>query len=235
MNKNNKKQGLSSYFKNLSDKDKVILCITSIIIITILSLKLVIIPSISNFSYNRGKLLYIKGESNKYRLYEQKNKDMNNKIVDLQENYNKALKKLPSKENTRQLLEDIKKIATNNSLSIKSIAISEDGNDKSNKFESFSEESNSVNTDILNKYASKLNFSTSTFSISITGEVGKIHNFIRDVENYERVSDIVFVSIQKSSDSATLNMQINFYNTKGNEEISSNDEISDFEKNTNEE
>lgn len=235
MNKNNKKQGLSSYFKNLSDKDKVILCITSIIIITILSLKLVIIPSISNFSYNRGKLLYIKGESNKYRLYEQKNKDMNNKIVDLQENYNKALKKLPSKENTRQLLEDIKKIATNNSLSIKSIAISEDGNDKSNKFEFFSEESNSVNTDILNKYASKLNFSTSTFSISITGEVGKIHNFIRDVENYERVSDIVFVSIQKSSDSATLNMQINFYNTKGNEEISSNDEISDFEKNTNEE
>lgn len=230
MEKNNKKQGLSSYFKNLGDKDKIILCATSIIIIIILSFKFILIPSMSNFSYNKEKLSYLEGESDNYRLYEQKNKDMNNKMADLQADYDKALKKLPEKENTRQLFEDIKKIAANNSLSIKSISISQDSKDSSNNVESFSESSDSNNTTTSGVDAAKLNLSTSTFSISIIGGEGNIRNFIRDMENYERISDIESVSMQKSSDSWTLNMQINFYNTNGNEEISSNDKISEFEK-----
>ena len=55
MEKNNKKQGLSSYFKNLSDKDKIILCVTSIIIITVISFKFILMPSMSNFTYNKEK------------------------------------------------------------------------------------------------------------------------------------------------------------------------------------
>ena len=126
MEKSKKKQGLSSYFKNLSDKDKITLCVTSIIIITVLSFKFIIMPSMSNFTYNREKLLYLEGESSNYRLYEKKNKDMNSKMSELQADYEKALKKLPDKDNIRQLLEDIKELAINNSLEIKSISISKE-------------------------------------------------------------------------------------------------------------
>lgn len=219
MKKNNKKQGLSSYFKNLSDKDKIILCITSIIIIIVISFKFIIMPSISSFTYNKEKLSYLEGESSNYRLYEQKNKEMSNNMSQLQTDYNKALKKLPDKENIRQLLEDIKKLATNNSLAIQSISITKE-NEEDFQEESFSESSSN---DTLEVNTSNLNLNTNTFTLSLTGGEANIRNFIKDVENYERILDVASASMQKSNDNATLNIQIKFYNTNSNEEISSNE------------
>lgn len=219
MEKNNKKQGLSSYFKNLSDKDKIILCVTSIIIITVISFKFILMPSMSNFTYNKEKLSYLKGESSNYRLYEQKNKEMSNNMSQLQTDYNKALKKLPDKENIRQLLEDIKKLATNNSLAIQSISITKE-NEEDFQEESFSESSSN---DTLEVNTSNLNLNTNTFTLSLTGGEANIRNFIKDVENYERILDVASASMQKSNDNATLNIQIKFYNTNSNEEISSNE------------
>lgn len=220
MEKNNKKQGLSSYFKNLSDKDKIILCVTSIIIITVISFKFILMPSMSNFTYNKEKLSYLEGESSNYRLYEQKNEDMSNKMSELQADYDKALKKLPDEENIRQLLEDIKKLATNNSLGIQSISITKEDQEDSFKEESFSESSSNDTSEVN---TSNLNLNTNTFTLSLTGGEANIRNFIKDVENYERILDVASASMQKSNDNATLNIQIKFYNTNNNEEISNNE------------
>ncbi|CDM68494.1 Hypothetical protein CM240_1335 [Clostridium bornimense] len=220
MEKNNKKQGLSSYFKNLSDKDKIILCVTSIIIVTVISFKFILMPSMSNFTYNKEKLSYLKGETNNYKLYEQKNEDMNSKMPQLEAEYEKALKKLPDKDNIRQLLEDIKKLAINNSLEIKSISITKEDEKNSFKEESFSEnESN----DTVETNTSNLNLNKNIFTLNLTGGEGDTRNFIEDVEDYERILDIASVSTQKSNDIVTLNIQIKFYNTNNNEEISSNE------------
>ena len=96
---------------------------------------------------------------------------------------------------------------------------------KENQEDSFKEESfsESSSNDTSEVNTSNLNLNTNTFALSLTGGEVNIRNFIKDVENYERILDVASVSMQKSNDNATLNIQIKFYNTNNNEEISNNE------------
>ena len=121
---NKKQNSIVSYFKNLSQKDKIILSSTIVIAAIVLGLRFVIIPQLENYSSNLNTLELKKAEEAKIKVIPRQNEILEEKNEELKKQYDIALEEISKTPAVAKIIYDLKELIISNNIEIKSINFS---------------------------------------------------------------------------------------------------------------
>lgn len=225
--KQKKQSSIVVYLKNLSKKDKVILSSTIIVVSLVFGLKFLILPQIEQYANNLLTLDMKKAEQYRVTMIPAQNKILEEKYKELQAQYDLALEEISKTPALAKIIYDLEELISKSGVEMKSLSFSNsdvseeeissndgvitDGNgvvteiDRGLDIGSSQEE----NSQIESEQAVKKQI----VNISLTGEYKNIINFIKNIENYSRISDVSNISLSPG-EGTMLNVSLtaNFYN-----------------------
>ncbi|MBD7915999.1 type 4a pilus biogenesis protein PilO [Clostridium sp. Sa3CUN1] len=225
---NKKQNSIVSYFKNLSQKDKIILSSTIVIAAIVLGLRFVIVPQIENYSSNLNTLELKKAEEAKIKVIPRQNEILEEKNEELKKQYDIALEEISKTPAVAKIIYDLKELIISNNIEIKSINFSSsdvaEEDIKSN--DDVKTDENGMVTEIergidtvkeeeeeKNEVNEEDKVKKQIINMSIAGKYEDIIEFIKAIEGYSRISDVSNISFSQSEGNILIaTLTANFYN-----------------------
>ena len=225
--KQKKQSSIVVYLKNLSKKDKVILSSTIIVVSLVFGLKFLILPQIEQYANNLLTLDMKKAEQYRVTMIPAQNKILEEKYKELQAQYDLALEEISKTPALAKIIYDLEELISKSGVEMKSLSFSNSdvSEEEISSNDGVITDENGVVTEIDRGLAigssqeensqieSEQAVKKQIVNISLTGEYKNIINFIKNIENYSRISDVSNISLSPG-EGTMLNVSLtaNFYN-----------------------
>lgn len=225
--KQKKQSSIVVYLKNLSKKDKVILSSTIIVVSLVFGLKFLILPQIEQYANNLLTLDMKKAEQYRVTMIPAQNKILEEKYKELQAQYDLALEEISKTPALAKIIYDLEELISKSGVEMKSLSFSNSdvSEEEISSNDGVITDENGVVTEIdrgldigssqeeNSQIESEQAVKKQIVNISLTGEYKNIINFIKNIENYSRISDVSNISLSPG-EGTMLNVSLtaNFYN-----------------------
>ena len=225
--KQKKQSSIVVYLKNLSKKDKVILSSTIIVVSLVFGLKFLILPQIEQYANNLLTLDMKNAEQYRVTMIPAQNKILEEKYKELQAQYDLALEEISKTPALAKIIYDLEELISKSGVEMKSLSFSNSdvSEEEISSNDGVITDENGVVTEIdrgldigssqeeNSQIESEQAVKKQIVNISLTGEYKNIINFIKNIENYSRISDVSNISLSPG-EGTMLNVSLtaNFYN-----------------------
>ena len=225
--KQKKQSSIVVYLKNLSKKDKVILSSTIIVVSLVFGSKFLILPQIEQYANNLLTLDMKKAEQYRVTMIPAQNKILEEKYKELQAQYDLALEEISKTPALAKIIYDLEELISKSGVEMKSLSFSNSdvSEEEISSNDGVITDENGVVTEIdrgldigssqeeNSQIESEQAVKKQIVNISLTGEYKNIINFIKNIENYSRISDVSNISLSPG-EGTMLNVSLtaNFYN-----------------------
>ncbi|MGL5086043.1 MAG: hypothetical protein ACRC68_10085, partial [Clostridium sp.] len=193
--KRRKKSSITKYLENISKKDSVILFATIIVIVFTIFLKTILLPQINEYNDKKNEISYLKDQEMKIELANKENIILESTISELKETYSSVSSKLSKTPKVAQVIYDIEKLIKNNKLNLVQINLLD------SEYVEEEKDSEKIERGIKTKEETESNIKREdsvkyqSLNIQVVGAYKSILGFIKAIENYERICEVVNVSI----------------------------------------
>ena len=225
--KQKKQSSIVVYLKNLSKKDKVILSSTIIVVSLVFGLKFLILPQIEQYANNLLTLDMKKAEQYRVTMIPAQNKILEEKYKELQAQYDLALEEISKTPALAKIIYDLEELISKSGVEMKSLSFSNSdvSEEEISSNDGVITDENGVVTEIdrgldigssqeeNSQIESEQAVKKQIVNISLTGEYKNIINFIKNIENYSRISDVSNISLSPGAGTMlNVSLTANFYN-----------------------
>ena len=225
---NKKQNSIVSYFKNLSQKDKIILSSTIVIAAIVLGLRFVIIPQLEKYLDNINTLQLKKAEEDRIKGIPIQNKALEEKNEELKKQYDIALEEISKTPAVAKIIYDLKELIISNNIEIKSINFSSSdvAEEEIQSNDDVKTDENGIVTEIergidtvkeeeaeKNEVNEEDKVKKQIINMSIAGKYEDIVEFIKSIEGYSRIAEVSNLSFSQSEGNILIaTLTANFYN-----------------------
>lgn len=225
---NKKQNSIVSYFKNLSQKDKIILSSTIVIAAIVLGLRFVIIPQLEKYLDNINTLQLKKAEEDRIKGIPIQNKALEEKNEELKKQYDIALEEISKTPAVAKIIYDLKGLIISNNIEIKSINFSSSdvAEEEIQSNDDVKTDENGIVTEIergidtvkeeeaeKNEVNEEDKVKKQIINMSIAGKYEDIVEFIKSIEGYSRIAEVSNLSFSQSEGNILIaTLTANFYN-----------------------
>lgn len=191
------KNSISEYFRNISNKDKIILCVTGSIIVVFVAVSYIFFPLLDKYLNSSDRIAILEQDKSKIKLYEKQNETIKLNLEEVEKTYKEVMKGLPKTGETALILRDIENLSILSGVKLKSISMSEP-EDVDIDYLDEVERGISGDTHVPeNNIEDDKQVKKQSLFLTIEGEYEDIISLIKSIEEYERISEVSELNITK--------------------------------------
>lgn len=197
---------------SITKKDKIILISTVLFLILVGYFKFIFLPNVSVLLKNKEEYSKVYKQYNKINSYKIENEQLKIKLDDISKEYKGKMTGLPNAPDMARAIRDLKVLGDRSGVEIENLNSIQENNKESNelinKDGNLVDEKNKVNEE---KKINNLGVTNKSLNINVSGSYLNILSFIKEIESYNRISEVSNVMISKSNDLLSCNLSVNFY------------------------
>lgn len=194
---------------NLTKRDKVLLVILLVLVVSFLYLRFLITPSIEKISNVKADIETNKGKLDTLDNKKIQNQAIRNKLKNLIGKYEDAKLAIPTGVKDAEIVTSISKICSKDNIQLSSLSFS------NGVIYSNSNNNTAASSSKTNAQAASGQLMSTEASISITGNLTNIISFIDDFEHTDRIGIISTVSFSQSDNSFKASITANYFYFQG--------------------
>lgn len=197
LSRKKQKNSISEYFRNISNKDKIILCITGSIIVIFVAVSYIFFPLLDKYLNSSDRIAILEQDKSKIKLYEKQNETIKLNLEEVEKTYKEVMKGLPKTGETALILRDIEKLSLLSGVTLKSISMSEPEDIDIDYLDEV-ERGISGDTHVPdNKIEDEKQVKKQSLFLTVEGEYEDIISLIKSIEQYERIAEVSELDITK--------------------------------------
>ena len=191
------KNSISEYFRNISNKDKIILCVTGSIIVVFATVSYIFSPLLDKYLNSSDRIAILKQDKSKIKLYEKQNETIKLNLEEVEKTYKEVMECLPKTGETALILRDIERLSLLSGVTLKEISMSEP---EDVDIDYLDEVERGISGDVHvpeNKIEDEKQVKKQSLFLTIEGNYEDIISLIKSIEEYERISEVSELNITK--------------------------------------
>ncbi|SFB45036.1 hypothetical protein [Clostridium frigidicarnis] len=197
---------------SITKKDKIILVSTVAFLVLIGYVKFIFLPNLSSLLKNKEEYSKVYNQYNKINLYKIENEKLKIKLDDISTEYKEKITGLPNTPDMARAICDLKVLGDRSGVEIENLNSIQENNKESNELinrdGNLVDKNNNINEE---KKTNNLGVVSKSLNINVSGSYLNILSFIKEIESYNRISEVSNVMISKNNDLLSCNLSVNFY------------------------
>lgn len=189
---------------NLSKKDKILLFCVLGLVLGYFYIQFFLMGIIDKISNTGSDILSNQSKLNKIEKLQVDNKIKQVKLNDIQMQYNNKINSLPISARVPDIMNELKSLADSNQVSINNVTF-QDGQEAAK----VSEISNFFGKDDSKNKAYLDNLMVVPSNVSLSGDYGKIINFINQIESNARIAKVSNINLSLNREAQKVQANIN--------------------------
>ena len=197
---------------SITKKDKIILVSTVVFLVLIGYVKFIFLPNLSSLLKNKEEYSKVYNQYNKINSYKIENEKLKIKLDDISTEYKEKITGLPNTPDMARAICDLKVLGDRSGVEIENLNSIQENNKESNELinrdGNLVDKNNNINEE---KKTNNLGVVSKSLNINVSGSYLNILSFIKEIESYNRISEVSNVMISKNNDLLSGNLSVNFY------------------------
>ena len=191
------KNSILGYFRNISNKDKIILCVTGSIIVVFVAVSYIFLPLLDEYLNSSDRIAVLEQDKSKIKLYEKQNETIKLNLEEVEKSYKEVMNGLPKTGETALILRDIEKLSILSGVKLKSISMSEPEDIDIDYLDEVERGISGDNHVPENNIEDEKQVKKQSLFLTIEGDYEAIISLIKSIEEYERISEVSELNITK--------------------------------------